>query len=70
MTMLLASFSGILGAAPSLPLVTSPALSTALLQLALQNQTQAQQVLGNPLPLPQQVLWLPSAACASILGCW
>ncbi|XP_075594158.1 ribonucleoprotein PTB-binding 1 isoform X1 [Balearica regulorum gibbericeps] len=34
---------GILGAAPSVPLVTNPALSTALLQLALQNQTQAQQ---------------------------
>ncbi|NXG40031.1 RAVR1 protein, partial [Dromaius novaehollandiae] len=34
---------GILGAAPSMPLVTNPALSTALLQLALQNQTQAQQ---------------------------
>ncbi|KFQ56459.1 Ribonucleoprotein PTB-binding 1, partial [Pelecanus crispus] len=38
---------GILGAAPSVPLVTNPALSTALLQLALQNQTQAQQVGGN-----------------------
>ncbi|KAF1536728.1 Ribonucleoprotein PTB-binding 1, partial [Eudyptes schlegeli] len=42
---------GILGAAPSVPLVTNPALSTALLQLALQNQTQAQQpgVLGGGL---------------------
>ena len=38
---------GILGAAPSVPLVTNPALSTALLQLALQNQTQAQQVSRN-----------------------
>uniref|UniRef100_A0A8C0C267 Uncharacterized protein n=1 Tax=Buteo japonicus TaxID=224669 RepID=A0A8C0C267_9AVES len=38
---------GILGAAPSVPLVTNPALSTALLQLALQNQTQAQQVRRN-----------------------
>ncbi|XP_074990378.1 ribonucleoprotein PTB-binding 1 isoform X2 [Calonectris borealis] len=37
---------GILGAAPSVPLVTNPALSTALLQLALQNQTQAQQKPG------------------------
>lgn len=37
-------FSGILGAPPSVPLLTNPALSTALLQLALQNQTQAQQV--------------------------
>ncbi|XP_062454386.1 ribonucleoprotein PTB-binding 1 isoform X4 [Rhea pennata] len=40
---------GILGAAPSMPLVANPALSTALLQLALQNQTQAQQpgILGD-----------------------
>ncbi|NXW11409.1 RAVR1 protein, partial [Fregetta grallaria] len=37
---------GILGAAPSVPLVTNPPLSTALLQLALQNQTQAQQKPG------------------------
>ncbi|XP_062454385.1 ribonucleoprotein PTB-binding 1 isoform X3 [Rhea pennata] len=37
---------GILGAAPSMPLVANPALSTALLQLALQNQTQAQQKPG------------------------
>ncbi|XP_010567164.1 PREDICTED: ribonucleoprotein PTB-binding 1, partial [Haliaeetus leucocephalus] len=37
---------GILGAAPSVPLVTNPALSTALLQLALQNQTQVQQKPG------------------------
>uniref|UniRef100_A0A8C3T8Q1 Ribonucleoprotein PTB-binding 1 n=1 Tax=Chelydra serpentina TaxID=8475 RepID=A0A8C3T8Q1_CHESE len=34
---------GILGAPPSMPLMTNPALSAALLQLALQNQTQAQQ---------------------------
>ncbi|XP_025913625.1 ribonucleoprotein PTB-binding 1 isoform X4 [Apteryx rowi] len=48
---------GILGAAPSVPLVTNPALSTALLQLALQNQTQAQQkaLLGNSLLLQNQV---------------
>uniref|UniRef100_A0A8B9NYX9 Ribonucleoprotein PTB-binding 1 n=1 Tax=Apteryx owenii TaxID=8824 RepID=A0A8B9NYX9_APTOW len=48
---------GILGAAPSMPLVTNPALSTALLQLALQNQTQAQQkaLLGNSLLLQNQV---------------
>uniref|UniRef100_A0A8C3T8P1 Ribonucleoprotein PTB-binding 1 n=1 Tax=Chelydra serpentina TaxID=8475 RepID=A0A8C3T8P1_CHESE len=41
---------GILGAPPSMPLMTNPALSAALLQLALQNQTQAQQVslLGEP----------------------
>ncbi|XP_054859449.1 ribonucleoprotein PTB-binding 1 isoform X2 [Eublepharis macularius] len=37
---------GILGAPPSVPLLTNPALSTALLQLALQNQTQAQQKPG------------------------
>uniref|UniRef100_A0A8C3FJT1 Ribonucleoprotein PTB-binding 1 n=1 Tax=Chrysemys picta bellii TaxID=8478 RepID=A0A8C3FJT1_CHRPI len=37
---------GILGAPPSMPLMTNPALSTALLQLALQNQTQAQQKPG------------------------
>ncbi|XP_014817830.1 PREDICTED: ribonucleoprotein PTB-binding 1-like [Calidris pugnax] len=48
---------GILGAAPSVPLVTNPALSTALLQLALQNQSQAQQkaLLGNSLLLHTQV---------------
>ncbi|XP_063175102.1 ribonucleoprotein PTB-binding 1 isoform X3 [Chroicocephalus ridibundus] len=46
---------GILGAAPSVPLVANPALSTALLQLALQNQTQAQQaLLGNSLLLQNQ----------------
>uniref|UniRef100_G1KHR1 Ribonucleoprotein PTB-binding 1 n=1 Tax=Anolis carolinensis TaxID=28377 RepID=G1KHR1_ANOCA len=37
---------GILGPPPSVPLLTNPALSTALLQLALQNQTQAQQKPG------------------------
>nr|XP_056723206.1 ribonucleoprotein PTB-binding 1 [Euleptes europaea] len=49
---------GILGAPPSVPLLTNPALSTALLQLALQNQTQAQQkaLLGNLL-LVQNHLW-------------
>uniref|UniRef100_A0A8C0C2F6 RRM domain-containing protein n=1 Tax=Buteo japonicus TaxID=224669 RepID=A0A8C0C2F6_9AVES len=45
---------GILGAAPSVPLVTNPALSTALLQLALQNQTQCHPSPsvspGGPLP--------------------
>ncbi|KAF7240233.1 Ribonucleoprotein PTB-binding 1 [Varanus komodoensis] len=50
-------FSGILGAPPSVPLLTNPALSTALLQLALQNQTQAQQkaFLGNLLLVQNQV---------------
>ncbi|NXK01419.1 RAVR1 protein, partial [Corythaixoides concolor] len=57
---------GILGAAPSVPLVTNPALSTALLQLALQNQTQAPQkpgILGDaPLSsLPHGALALPNA---------
>ncbi|KAF1526364.1 Ribonucleoprotein PTB-binding 1, partial [Eudyptes sclateri] len=57
---------GILGAAPSVPLVTNPALSTALLQLALQNQTQAQQkpgILGDsPLSsLPHGALGLANA---------
>ncbi|XP_074786005.1 ribonucleoprotein PTB-binding 1 [Athene noctua] len=57
---------GILGAAPSVPLVTNPALSTALLQLALQNQTQAQQKPGllgdSPLSsLPHGALGLATA---------
>ncbi|NWS64664.1 RAVR1 protein, partial [Chunga burmeisteri] len=57
---------GILGAAPSVPLLTNPALSTALLQLALQNQTQAQQkpgILGDsPLSsLPHGALNLGNA---------
>ncbi|CAL9693126.1 unnamed protein product [Knipowitschia caucasica] len=37
---------GILGAAPTLPLLTNPALSVALLQLLLQNQAKAQQAPG------------------------
>ncbi|XP_069737696.1 ribonucleoprotein PTB-binding 1 [Phaenicophaeus curvirostris] len=57
---------GILGAAPSVPLVPNPALSTALLQLALQNQSQAQQkpgILGDsPLSsLPHGTLALANA---------
>ncbi|KAM6394842.1 LOW QUALITY PROTEIN: ribonucleoprotein PTB-binding 1 [Rhynochetos jubatus] len=56
---------GILGAAPSVPLVANPALSTALLQLALQNQGQAQQkpgILGGPLgSLPHGPLGLANA---------
>ncbi|XP_043940510.1 ribonucleoprotein PTB-binding 1 isoform X2 [Protopterus annectens] len=44
---------GILGAAPFL---TNPALSTALLQLALQNQTQQNVLPGSPLLLQNQ-LW-------------
>ncbi|XP_033029758.1 ribonucleoprotein PTB-binding 1 [Lacerta agilis] len=48
---------GILGAPPSVHLLSNPALSTALLQLALQNQTQAQQkaFLGNLLLVQNQV---------------
>ncbi|XP_022595213.1 ribonucleoprotein PTB-binding 1 isoform X1 [Seriola dumerili] len=42
---------GILGAAPTMPLLANPALSAALLQLLLQNQAKAQQqaFLGNHL---------------------
>ncbi|XP_071389538.1 ribonucleoprotein PTB-binding 1 isoform X3 [Centroberyx affinis] len=51
---------GLLGAAPTLPLLANPALSAALLQLLLQNQAQAQQqaFLGN------QLLW----AQAGLIG--
>ncbi|XP_066473774.1 ribonucleoprotein PTB-binding 1 isoform X2 [Tiliqua scincoides] len=67
---------GILGAPPSVPVLTNPALSTALLQLALQNQTQAQQkpgILGEsplgslqhgPLGVPNT----PSQAGSQLLG--
>ncbi|XP_077185892.1 ribonucleoprotein PTB-binding 1 isoform X2 [Paroedura picta] len=56
---------GILGAPPSVPLLTNPALSTALLQLALQSQSQAQQkpgILGeSPLgSLQHSALGLPN----------
>uniref|UniRef100_A0A667XXW5 Ribonucleoprotein PTB-binding 1 n=1 Tax=Myripristis murdjan TaxID=586833 RepID=A0A667XXW5_9TELE len=65
---------GLLGAAPTIPLLANPALSAALLQLLLQNQAQAQQagLIGeNPLaalPLQQGVhllgdlpkVWHPS----------
>lgn len=37
--------AGLLGAAPTMPLLANPALSAALLQLLLQNQAKAQQVL-------------------------
>ncbi|KAM3845665.1 ribonucleoprotein PTB-binding 1 [Vipera latastei] len=48
---------GILGAPPAVSLLTNPALFTAQLQLALQNQTQAQQkaFLGNLLLVQNQV---------------
>ncbi|XP_061469748.1 ribonucleoprotein PTB-binding 1 isoform X2 [Rhineura floridana] len=48
---------GLLGAPPSVPLLTNPALSTALLQLALQNQTQAQQAFLGNLLLVQNQVW-------------
>ncbi|XP_062827546.1 ribonucleoprotein PTB-binding 1 isoform X2 [Anolis carolinensis] len=48
---------GILGPPPSVPLLTNPALSTALLQLALQNQTQAQQAFLGNLLLVQNQVW-------------
>ncbi|XP_078545313.1 ribonucleoprotein PTB-binding 1 isoform X2 [Lissotriton helveticus] len=48
---------GLLGAAPPVPMLNNPALSTALLQLLLQNQAQVQQnaLLGNSLLLQNQV---------------
>ena len=36
--------AGLLGAAPTVPLLANPALSAALLQMLLQNQAKAQQV--------------------------
>uniref|UniRef100_A0ABM5FQG7 Ribonucleoprotein PTB-binding 1 isoform X2 n=1 Tax=Pogona vitticeps TaxID=103695 RepID=A0ABM5FQG7_9SAUR len=48
---------GILGAPPSVPLLTNPALSAALLQIALQNQTQAQQAFLGNLLLVQNQVW-------------
>ncbi|NXV80442.1 RAVR1 protein, partial [Atlantisia rogersi] len=53
---------GILGAAPSVPLVTPPALSSALLQLALQSQSQQQKpgILGDS-PLSSLGLGLGTA---------
>lgn len=39
-----ATVPGLLGAAPTLPLLANPALSAALLQMLLQNQAKAQQV--------------------------
>ena len=43
--------AGLLGAAPTMPLLANPALSAALLQMLLQNQAKAQQVLLPPLCL-------------------
>ncbi|XP_058514038.1 ribonucleoprotein PTB-binding 1 isoform X2 [Ochotona princeps] len=44
---------GLLGAPPAMPLLNGPALSTALLQLALQNQGQKPGILGDsPLGVP------------------
>ena len=43
--LMLSLCAGLLGAAPTMPLLANPALSAALLQLLLQNQAKAQQVL-------------------------
>nr|XP_019950273.1 PREDICTED: ribonucleoprotein PTB-binding 1 isoform X3 [Paralichthys olivaceus] len=63
---------GLLGAAPTMPLLANPALSAALLQLLLQNQAKAQQqaFLGNHL-LWAQVLHNkenPLVLCAGLIG--
>ncbi|XP_035037552.1 ribonucleoprotein PTB-binding 1 isoform X2 [Hippoglossus stenolepis] len=63
---------GLLGAAPTMPLLANPALSAALLQLLLQNQAKAQQqaFLGNHL-LWAQVLHNkenPLVPCAGLIG--
>ena len=50
--------AGLLGAAPTMPLLANPALSAALLQLLLQNQAKAQQVL---LLSPRRASLLPVA---------
>lgn len=42
--------AGLLGAAPTVPLLANPALSAALLQMLLQNQAKAQQVQTPFLP--------------------
>uniref|UniRef100_A0A8C8ISU3 RRM domain-containing protein n=1 Tax=Oncorhynchus tshawytscha TaxID=74940 RepID=A0A8C8ISU3_ONCTS len=71
---------GLLGAAPTIPLLANPALSAALLQLLLQNQAQVQQVpcipypaysppLSPPAPLPSYVgvcLLSPGAVVPSL----
>ncbi|XP_068606307.1 ribonucleoprotein PTB-binding 1 [Brachionichthys hirsutus] len=63
---------GLLGAAPTMPLLGNPALSAALLQMLLQNQAKAQQqaFLGSHL-LWAQVLHnkeTPLVACAGLVG--
>uniref|UniRef100_A0A8B9H7T2 Ribonucleoprotein PTB-binding 1 n=1 Tax=Astyanax mexicanus TaxID=7994 RepID=A0A8B9H7T2_ASTMX len=52
--MLLASLNqghkqGLLGVAPTMPLLANPALSAALVQMLVQNQVQQHALLGNPL---------------------
>ncbi|XP_010898371.2 ribonucleoprotein PTB-binding 1 isoform X2 [Esox lucius] len=68
---------GLLGAAPTMPLLANPALSAALLQLLLQNQAQVQQagLIGDnslaALPLQQGVHLLgdlPQVGVAQSLG--
>lgn len=49
-----ATVAGLLGAAPTLPLLANPALSAALLQMLLQNQAKAQQV---TLPICSLLFW-------------
>ncbi|KAE8283344.1 Ribonucleoprotein PTB-binding 1 Protein raver-1 [Larimichthys crocea] len=63
---------GLLGAAPTMPLLANPAVSAALLQILLQNQAKAQQqaFLGNHL-LWAQVLHNkenPLVPCAGLIG--
>ncbi|XP_070837641.1 ribonucleoprotein PTB-binding 1 isoform X2 [Chaetodon trifascialis] len=63
---------GLLGAAPTMPLLANPALSAAILQMLLQNQAKAQQqaFLGNHL-LWAQVLHNkenPLVPCAGLIG--
>jgi hypothetical protein len=43
--------TGLLGAPPAMPLLSGPALSTALLQLALQSQSQKVRTVGLPFPV-------------------
>ncbi|XP_051631944.1 ribonucleoprotein PTB-binding 1 [Manacus candei] len=60
--------AGILGAAPSLPLVPSPALPTALLQLALHSHSQKPGILGES-PLGSLPLGLaPAQPPGKLLG--
>ncbi|NXK81385.1 RAVR1 protein, partial [Amazona guildingii] len=60
--------AGILGAAPSVPLVSNPALATALLQLVLQHQSQQRPgILGEP-PLSSRPRGAPAQPPGPILS--